>query len=179
MSIEPFPVGHRGSASMEVRVPGDWDVIVADDYARTEDEGALVFTVADATAFEYTAMPLVLEGPDRFATSELAAGPVTVTVATADGAATWLGEDLTPLVEDMADWIPLEAPTDVVFRQGFTGGDDLRRADDAIVLPFDASPVVAARAVASAWLGSVAFTDDELRDDLGSAIADRVARRQR
>ncbi len=176
VALDPFPVGHRGASSLEVRVPGEWEVVVADEYTLERADGELVLRLDDATAFEYVSVPVVLDAPDRFSTTELEAGPVSVTVATADGASTWLSGDLAPLVEGLAEWIPLDPPTDLVFRQGFTGGADLRRDGDVLVLPFEASPVVAARAVAAAWLEPMPFDDAGLRDDLAAGLADRVAR---
>ncbi len=175
VAIDPYAVGHRGATSLTVVVPGAWEVALADGYAveRTDDE--LRLTAVDAVAVEYVALPVVLEAPERFETSIVQAGPVDITVATADGVSTWLGSELTPLVEGLAGWIPLDPPADVVFRQGYTAGAGLRRDGDTLVLPLDPSPVVAARAVATAWLAPMTFADEDLRDDLATALADRVA----
>ncbi|MEM9203079.1 MAG: hypothetical protein AAGC53_15580 [Actinomycetota bacterium] len=176
VAIDPYPAGHRGTSSLEVVVPGVWQVASAEGYAATSAGGALVLTAAAANADEYVALPLVLEAPDRFDRTVIEAGPVEITVATAVGDASWLGEDLTPLAEGLAEWIPLDAPTDLVFRQGYTGDADLVRDGDVLVLPLDPSPVIAARAVAVSWLERMPFVDTALRDDLASALADRVAR---
>lgn len=176
ISVDPYAVGHRGTVSLAVIVPGQWQVAVAEGYTVDAVDDSLVFIADDPVAAEYASLPLVLEAPDRFETDVIEAGPVSITVATADGVSPWLGTDLAPLVSGLSEWIPLDPPTDLLFRQGYTGNADLRRDGDALVLPLDPSVVVAARAVATAWLEPVAFSDDALRDDLAAALADRVAR---
>ena len=178
VAIAPFAVGHHGATSLEVVVPGDWHAALADGYVIEIEDSTTRFTARDAAAAEYVAFPLVLEAPERFETSMVAAGPVSLTVATAAGESGWPGPELAPLVEGLGEWIPLEPPTEVMVRQGYTGGEPLRRDGDVIVLPLDASPVVVARAVASAWLEPMTFSDEALRDDLATALADRVAAEQ-
>lgn len=178
VSVDPYAVGHRGEVSLAIVVPGDWEVALADGYTAEATAEGLVFTADDPAGAEYAALPLVLEAPDRFEVSTVEAGSVAITVATADGASAWLGSDLTPLIDGLARWIPLVPPTDLVFRQGYTGGDDLRRDGDTLVLPLDPSAAVAARAVAAAWLEPLSFSDPDLRDDLAAAVADRVARNE-
>ena len=178
VAIDPYAVGHRGEVELSIVVPGEWEIALADGYSAEETAEGIVFTADDPAAAEYVAVPLVLEAPDRFEPSTIEAGPVSITVATADGASAWLGSDLAPLVDGLAAWIPLAPPTDLVFRQGYTGGDDLRRDGETLVLPLDPSAAVAARAVAAAWLEPMAFSDPDLRDDLAAALADRVARNE-
>lgn len=176
VAIAPFAVGHRGAVTLDVIVPGSWDVALADGYVVEERDEQVVFTSQLGEEAAYVAQPLVLEAPDRFTETTVDAGPVTITVATAAGTSGWLGGDLAPLGEGLSEWIPLAPPTDLVFRQGYTGGEALRRDGDAFVLPLDPSAAVATRAVAAAWLDALDFSDPDLGDDLAAALADRVAR---
>ena len=75
--------------------------------------------------------------------------------------------------------MPIDRPEAIEFRQGYTAGADLRRAGEgAFVLPLDASPAVALRAIAIAWLDPLPFDDPALRTDYAAALADRVATSQ-
>ncbi|MEM9465533.1 MAG: hypothetical protein AAGA90_09170 [Actinomycetota bacterium] len=176
VAIAPYAVGHGGTVELTVAVPGEWQIALADGFRADMVDDSLVLVADDPVGSEYVAQPVILEAPDRFARSTVEAGPVSITVATADGTSGWLEDELTPLVERLSVWIPLSPPTDLTFRQGYTAGADLRRDGDVFVLPLDPSAAVAARAVAAAWLEPLAFDDAELRDDLATALADRVAR---
>lgn len=176
IAIAPYVAGHQeDEAQLTVIVPGEYDIVVADGYEIDTTADGITFDVRVPTSGQYVPLPIVLEAPDRYSRQSLE-GPIDITLATPGGPSTWLAEDLSPLVDELGAWIPLELPEALEFRQGYTGGDDLRRVDDGVfVLPFEASPSVALRAVAVAWLEPLPFDDTGLRDDLAAALADRVA----
>ncbi|MEO0493205.1 MAG: hypothetical protein AAF081_07305 [Actinomycetota bacterium] len=178
IAIAPYAVGQVGEASLVVVVPRGYDVVEADGYERSVTESGLEFRAIRSVDEQYVALPLVVEAPDLY-TRQTLDGPIEITVATPDGPSSWLGDDLGPLVEELGRWVPLDLPEAIEFRQGYTGGADLRRVEEGVfVLPFDASPAVALRAVATAWLEPLPFEDLDLRTDFAAALADRVSTSQ-
>ena len=176
VAIAPYAVGHRGEVTLDVIVSDSWEVAFAEGYVVEYADDHVVLSGELSADDAYVARPLVLEAPNRFTESTLDVGPISITVATAEGSSDWIDSDLSSLVDALSEWIPLAPPTDLVLRQGYTGGEDLRRDGEVFVLPLDLSVVVATRAIATAWLDALDFRDPGLRDDLATALADRVAR---
>ncbi|MEL0000746.1 MAG: hypothetical protein VW623_11605, partial [Acidimicrobiaceae bacterium] len=178
VSIAPYAVGRGAEAELIVEIPGDYDVVVADGYDLTTTDTGLELRAHRSIEEQYVALPVVVEAPDQYVRRSID-GPIDVTVATPDGSSDWLGDDLGFLVEELARWVPIDRPEAIEFRQGYTGGADLRRAEEgAFVLPLDASPAVALRAIAIAWLDPLPFDDPALRTDYAAALADRVSTSQ-
>ena len=178
VSIAPYAVGRGAEAELIVEIPGDYDVVVADGYDLTRTDTGLELRAHRSIEEQYVALPVVVEAPDQYVRRPID-GPIDVTVATPDGPSDWLGDDLGFLVEELARWVPIDRPEAIEFRQGYTGGADLRRAEEgAFVLPLDASPAVALRAIAIAWLDPLPFSDPALRTDYAAALADRISTSQ-
>ncbi len=178
VSIAPYAVGRGAQAELIVKIPADYDVVVADGYDLTTTDTGLEFRARRSVAEQYVALPVVVEAPDQYVRRSID-GPIDVAVATPEGPSDWLRDDLGLLVEELARWVPIDRPEAIEFRQGYTGGADLRRAEEgAFVLPLDASPAVALRAIAIAWLDPLPFDDPALRTDYAAALADRVSMSQ-
>ncbi|MEC7144377.1 MAG: hypothetical protein VXW59_02240, partial [Actinomycetota bacterium] len=178
VSIAPYAVGRGAEAELIVEIPGDYDVVVADGYDLTTTDTGLELRAHRSIEDQYVALPVVVEAPDQYVRRSID-GPIDVTVATPEGPSDWLGDDLSLLVEELARWVPIDRPEAIEFRQGYTAGADLRRAGEgAFVLPLDASPAVALRVIAIAWLDPLPFDDPALRTDYAAALADRVSTSQ-
>jgi hypothetical protein len=178
VSIAPYAVGRGAEAELIVEIPGDYDVVVADGYDLTTTDTGLELRAHRSIEDQYVALPVVVEAPDQYVRRSID-GPIDVTIATPEGPSDWLGDDLSLLVEELARWVPIDRPEAIEFRQGYTAGADLRRAEEgAFVLPLDASPAVALRAIAIAWLDPLPFDDPALRTDYAAALADRVSTSQ-
>jgi hypothetical protein len=178
VSIAPYAVGRGAEAELIVEIPGDFDVVVADGYDLTTTDTGLELRARRSVEDQYVALPVVVEAPDQYVRRSID-GPIDLTVATPEGPSDWLGDDLGPLVEELARWVPIDRPEAIEFRQGYTGGADLRRAEEgAFILPLDASPAVALRAIAIAWLDPLPFDDPAFRFDYAAALADRVSTSQ-
>lgn len=178
VSIAPYAVGRGAQAELIVEIPADYDVVVADGYDLTTTDTGFELRARRSVEEQYVALPVVVEAPDQYVRRSID-GPIDVTVATPEGPNDWLGDDLGLLVEELARWVPIDRPEAIEFRQGYTGGADLRRAEEgAFVLPLEASPAVALRAIAIAWLDPLPFDDPVFRSDYAAALADRVSTSQ-
>ncbi len=176
VAIAPYGVEHRATSRLRIEIPGRFDVVESSGLAVRQEEDLLILETDETGVTEgYVAVPIVVEAPDRFSRSPILGFVGEITVATADPRSTWLVEGFEVVLNGLSAAIPLDPPTPVEFRQGYTGGATSRSADDGvIVLPFDADAVDAGREYAATWLTTIDFADDELRLALSGALADRI-----
>ena len=174
VAVAPFAPEHRGDTSLRVVVAGVFDVVDAAGFVVERDDDGVMLRADDVEG--YVARPVVLEAPDRFTRAPLPTADVDITLATANGASTWMADDLVSVVDGLTAVIPLAPPPAIEFRQGYTGGDPVRIAGDgAVVLPFQAGAPEAARILTEAWLAPVEVTDPDLWMAFSAALADHAS----
>ena len=74
--------------------------------------------------------------------------------------------------------MPIDRPEAIEFRQGYTGGADLRRAEEGLRPATRRLAGGCVAAIAIAWLDPLPFSDPALRTDYAAALADRISTSQ-
>jgi hypothetical protein len=178
ISLAPFAVGGTESSTLAITVPTGREIYLNDSYTVIENPDTVRFELNRSAVDTYIPAPLVLEDPSQFLSTVVSDLPREVVLATSSGADDWLGEDFPALMAVLGRWFPRELTKPIEFREGYTGDQPVRRVTEgvyAISKPTSGTATVAAlRAVASAWMEPLSFTDPALRSEFAEAVADRV-----
>ena len=178
VAIAPFAVGHTEQSTLTVTVPAGRDVYLSDGYTAVDAGDQILYELNRSAVDTYVPTPLVLEDPSQLIPTVITELPRRVVLSTGSGADDWLGDDFSGLIALLGRWYPPTLMTNLEFREGYTGDQDIRRIDQgvfAISRPLSAPPTIAVlRAAAATWMEQLSFTDPLLRTEFAEAVADRV-----
>lgn len=178
VAIAPFAVGQSEQSDLTITVPAGFEVFLNESYTVVEAGEQMQFALNRSVVDLYVPAPLVLEDQQQLNAVVVTELPRRVVLSTGSGADDWLGDDFPGLIAVLGRWFPSDLISNVEFREGYTGDQEIRRIDRglfAISRPDSAAPTIAAlRAVAASWMEPLSFTDPSLRAEFAEAVADRV-----